>query len=522
MHNDEIIINEASSSKIIRNKKKGKTKYTCPYCTFRGTKYENVVHIERDHPELIPQGYTAARVFFNHIHHKDNGSCIICKQPTKWNEETWRYDRLCTNSRCKEKYQNSMKKGMVDKYGKTTLLKDPKHQNKMLASRRISGEYRFKDGGIRTYVGKYERNLLEYFDKIMHAKSKDILTPGPNIKYEFKGKKLLWITDMYYIPANLIIEVKDGGDNPNKREMPVYRAKQVAKEKALAQSGKYNYIRLTDNNFIEFAKTLDEIKDLMEDDSRKDEIVFNVLEAGLAGVNPTIGMGTSAEYGTKSKKLYMVSNIMNDTIVNTGFTTDDDLKDINYKDEETGKLISKSITDLDCDYVVRYSEDDELLENYNKLMENWKMCMMNGKGEFKVRLFDTNGFDPDFMYEYITNETVMIPNQPLYNENFKPLVDKMKKELYIVENELYKGFNNYINEAIMIEEYNYEYPYVKELLEGYDELDIYSHPYGYILYNEITRESSHIFNRLEDIKYRDLDRISGGILNEKIYRTTGR
>ena len=50
------------------------------------------------------------------------------------------------------------------------------------------------------------------------------------IEYSFDNTTHIYITDFYYQPYNLVIEVKDGGTRPNKREMPEYRAKQIEKE----------------------------------------------------------------------------------------------------------------------------------------------------------------------------------------------------------------------------------------------------------------------------------------------------
>jgi hypothetical protein len=40
-------------------------------------------------------------------------------------------------------------------------------QVKMLANRKISGEYKFQDGGKRTYTGSYEKKCLEFMDKVL-------------------------------------------------------------------------------------------------------------------------------------------------------------------------------------------------------------------------------------------------------------------------------------------------------------------------------------------------------------------
>ena len=65
---------------------------------------------------------------------------------------------------------------------------------------------------------------------------------------------------MYYIPYNLVKEVKDGGSNPNNRNMESYRSKILAKEKAIKDKGRYNYIRLTNNEFEQLLSIFTELK----------------------------------------------------------------------------------------------------------------------------------------------------------------------------------------------------------------------------------------------------------------------
>ena len=113
----------------------------------------------------------------------------------------------------------------------------------------------------------------------MNIPSKDIQMPGPILEYDFRGEKHSWITDIYYIPANLIIEVKDGGDNPNNRSMPEYRAKQVAKEQMVTELGTFNYLRLTNNNFAQLLEVLAEIKYENMDQSEAPKIVLNINES---------------------------------------------------------------------------------------------------------------------------------------------------------------------------------------------------------------------------------------------------
>ena len=268
-------------------------KVKCPYCNFKNTKEKVIAHIDKKHEDLIPEGYTAARVLFNSIHHIDHGTCVVCKQPTEWNENTNKYKRLCNNPKCREKLREMYKKNMMKVYGKTTLLNDANQQKKMLANRGISGVYTFQNGKLKEYTGSYEKKMLEFLDKIMGFDPDDIIMPGPTIDYVYKGEHHKWITDALIVPYNLVIEVKDGGDNPNKRVMTTYREKQIAKEEMITNMGTYNYIRLTNNQFEQLIEILYELKMQMLNDNeetRKAIIRVNedtnlVHEAVLDGIH---------------------------------------------------------------------------------------------------------------------------------------------------------------------------------------------------------------------------------------------
>ena len=293
-----MIINESSSER----------KFKCPYCNYKGTRERLVSHVENNHKEMIPEGYTAARVVFNSINHKEVGHCVQCKvNETKWNEDTWRYERFCSD-KCRDAYVKMAKERMVKKYGKTNLLDDEEQQKKMLANRRISGTYKFRDGGERTYCGSYEKKTLEFYDKVLNVPSKDIMTPGPTVIYDYEGKKHKWITDIYYVPFNLVHDIKDGGSNPNKRKMDVYRAKQSAKEEAIVKQKQYNYIRLTDNNFSQLLLILAELKEQMIDDSdNKTERIVAINETSVnSKLDPNFKKGS--KYSISSYKKIDISD----------------------------------------------------------------------------------------------------------------------------------------------------------------------------------------------------------------------
>ena len=300
----EYILMEATSSS-----KKYKKKYKCPYCDLRFIRSKLPGHIQDKHEDLIPEGYTALRIAFNTINNKDHGSCIICGNETAWNEIKGRYERLCEDPACKEKYKQMVAERNRKKYGTDRLQTDDRYasdvQKKALAGRKISGKYKFADGGEVEYVGSYERKLLEFMDKIMKCNSEDILSPGPDIKYMWEGKEHLYIPDFYYIPYNLIIEVKDGQGNKNQNPnvLAYNNERQKAKEQAVIDSKKYSYVKITNNDFSQLIG------------------VFGVLKYQLLEKDPDpvirINESTSILESLNSQKLYFVSgsNRNNTTLV---------------------------------------------------------------------------------------------------------------------------------------------------------------------------------------------------------------
>lgn len=299
----EYILMEATSPS-----KKYQKKYKCPYCDLRFIRSKLSGHIQDKHEDLIPEGYTALRVAFNTINNKDHGSCIICGNETAWNEIKGRYERLCENPACKEKYKQIVAKRNRDKYGTDRLQTDDRYasevQKKALAGRKISGKYKFADGEEVEYVGSYERKLLEFMDKIMKCNSEDILAPGPDIKYMWEGKEHLYLPDFYYIPYNLIIEVKDGQGNKNQNPnvLAYNDERQKAKEQAVIDSKKYSYVKITNNDFSQLIGVFGVLKyQLLEKDP--DPVIrineFMILES------------------LNSQKLYFVSgsNRNNTTLV---------------------------------------------------------------------------------------------------------------------------------------------------------------------------------------------------------------
>lgn len=258
-------------------------KYKCPYCDYRDTRNNLIDHVDNKHTELLPEGYTSARAVYDFINGKNYGTCMICKTKVyKWNDKINRYYNICDNPACRKKVREIAVKNHVRVHHCEHMLNDPEQQEKMLAARKISGTYTFTDGGKVTYTGKYEKKCLEFMDKVMEIPSSDIQAPGPILKYEYKGKEHFWITDIYYIPGNLLIEVKDGGSNPNNRSMPEYREKQIAKEVMVTELGTFNYIRLTNNQFDQLLAVFADMKnEALENPNPKATIHINEEVGGI-------------------------------------------------------------------------------------------------------------------------------------------------------------------------------------------------------------------------------------------------
>ena len=333
-------------------------KYKCPYCEKRLERGELIDHIDKQHSDMIPENYSSTRVVFNLINKKTQGRCVICGKETEWNEDKARYERICNRPQCKKAYIDQTADRLYKKHGKTKqdFLNDPKFQEKMLQNRSISGKYKFRDGGILPYVGSYEKNFLQFMDQFFHVKSSDLIAPGPVIDYKFNGKTHQWITDFYYEPYNLVFDIKDGGSNPNTREMNEYRAKQIAKEKAIKGMKQYNYIRLTDNQFDQMIELMLELKENLID------APVNTTRKVMIRINEGVSSVLDKDHKQKgSKKLSFFKKIAIS-------------EDVISKYKKEYKFLSHIKTDKNCSgYLFFY--DKELVAvlsvEYKENGENW-------------------------------------------------------------------------------------------------------------------------------------------------------
>lgn len=239
-------------------------KYKCPYCEERYIRKDLITHIEKKHDAFIPEDYSAERVVYDLVNKKDgHGTCKYCGKDTKWNAKINRYDIICDDSKCTQAARDEYKRNMLKVHGTYNILNDDIQQKKMLSNRRISGVYHFSTGGQVSFTGTFEKKCLEFMDKVMGIEAKYIMSPGPSMEYMYRGEKHIYIPDFYLIPWNLIIEVKDGGDNPNTKDSPGMRSSRertIEKEKVVTNQGIYNYVRVTDNQFQQLLGIIMELK----------------------------------------------------------------------------------------------------------------------------------------------------------------------------------------------------------------------------------------------------------------------
>jgi hypothetical protein len=239
--------------------------HKCPFC---GRKYIHKSglydHMDKDHKEEL-HSFPASQIYFNYRNRyalsKENGKCVMTGKPTRFNEITERYERFA-DEKAREAYREYFKKNMKKVYGVETLLNDMEQQKKMLANRKISGEYKWSNGHTTTYTGTYEKKFLEFLEEELNWDNPaDVMGPAPMIfPFDLNGDKKVHIPDFYITSLNLIVNIKASTNQH-------YRLRDIETEKAQDEAIKrseFNYIKLMDNDFDRLVEAISEIQ---KDDS---------------------------------------------------------------------------------------------------------------------------------------------------------------------------------------------------------------------------------------------------------------
>ena len=248
--------------------------YKCPDC---GAKYKSLQtwgnHVSTVHPELIPSGWSYARYFYYVLTGKSHGTCVECKKDTDWNESTQKYERFCKDPVCKEKYRESFKSRMIATHGRVHLLDNPDQQRKMLAGRKISGLYTFKNGTQIQYVGSYEKDFLYMLDRFLKFNPNDIMMPSPHTyEYNYKNPndienegKHFFIPDAYIPSLNLEIEIKQN-TNTHPKLLKIDKVKELQKDELMRSIPDVNYIKIVEKEYSEFFKLIDDLANTISKD----------------------------------------------------------------------------------------------------------------------------------------------------------------------------------------------------------------------------------------------------------------
>ena len=393
----------------------GTKRITCKFCGEYMKSYDLYVsHIESSHSEFIPQDMTAWRFVYYLKTGKTHGSCIICKNETEWNEKTHKYHRFCNNPKCKEKYVETFRNRMIGKYGKVNLLNDPEQQKKMLANRKISGVYTWRDHVHETpYTGTYELSFLKFLDEIMEFDPDDVIGPSPHTYYYiYEGKKHFYIPDFFIPSLNLEIEIKEGTNNHPKIQA-VDKVKERLKDEVMkSNSNSFNYIKIIEKNNFRFIEFLDEAKKRFLNGDKRPIVMCESVEDNLFD-----------ELITENNKfhLYHISNRQNIKTINPSIPNNFMTKN-NYEENKTKRVCFAPSIEQCLMGLSRNCEGEEFyvytpIKDYKTYSPNIKDVPDSGiTGEIwikepvdvicigKIKVLDTNK-TPGKLYTYGNGQT---------------------------------------------------------------------------------------------------------------------
>ncbi|MFW6273046.1 MAG: hypothetical protein ACOC2U_04645 [bacterium] len=247
----------------LKDAEKRRKIFRCPDCPMKflevGALYE---HVKETHRDNIPEKVTVKQYVFNRKYKKTKGQCVIDRKETKWNEEKGKYERYCSE-RCRKKARENFKKNAKRKLGTINPAANPEHQIKAIKGRRYSGEYKFKDGGIVGYSSSFEKDFLIFLDEDMGFNSSEVEQAEMIFEIFFDGKLRFHIPDFYLPSYKLIVQIKDGGSNPNTNShiQNEGRARQKLADKAIIDDGNYNYIKIVNKDYTNFINIIKQLSD---------------------------------------------------------------------------------------------------------------------------------------------------------------------------------------------------------------------------------------------------------------------
>ena len=261
--------------------------YKCTACgrTAR-LKDDMIEHLNRYHAKLLEEeGLDAAQFLYKSTHGTIHGRCMVCGSETEWNDKTGKPHKLCDNPKCRETLRKNAVTNHIRVHGKETLLDDMEHQREMQAKRHTAGNYRFNDGGSVGYLSAPEKNFLQFCNLVLEFRS-NMITRSPEFfeYYDPKTDRVRKYDPDYYLPDyNLLIEIKDGGDKTNNNPAFVKdtRYKNYLKDEVMRRQTKYNFIKISGQNYGPFVELLYHIvhREPYEDESQRPRNLVVISEA---------------------------------------------------------------------------------------------------------------------------------------------------------------------------------------------------------------------------------------------------
>lgn len=234
----------------------------CAYCRryFR-SKQDCLDHMNQYHgKELERDQLDAAQSLYKSTHGTIHGACMMCGKETEWNYKTGKPFKMCNDPTCREKLSKIADRNMMRVYGKKTLLNDMTMQEEMQKNRHTYHMYTFSDGGKVGYLSNPELNFLQFCDTIMEFTSNMIQSsPEYFVYHDSKDDKdHIYMPDYYLPDYNLIVEIKDGGKrtNTNPKFVEETKYKVALKDAVMSNQTKYNYIRISGQEYGPFVETL--------------------------------------------------------------------------------------------------------------------------------------------------------------------------------------------------------------------------------------------------------------------------
>ena len=265
------------SLKTARNEKRI---FKCPDCVLKFTDLKLLCnHIEIEHKDLIPEGNTTKQYIFNRKYNKTKGSCVIDKRETPWDEERGKYGRYCGDT-CRHIARERFRKNARRKLGTDNPASTPEHQMKAIAGRSYSGSYTFKDGGIVNYSSSYELDFLKFIDEEMEFPSSEVEQCEIIFEFFYEGKNRFHIPDFYFPSYRFIIQIKDGGDNPNMNSniQTTGRERQKLADASIVKAGCYNYVKIVNKDYSNFINIIKILKDKTLANNNGDEVIICIPE----------------------------------------------------------------------------------------------------------------------------------------------------------------------------------------------------------------------------------------------------